>query len=54
MCCCLQGLVTVVGFVAVVAAPGDTHSADYAAAFMLGATVLSYIAGAALPPQVGR
>lgn len=48
------GLLTVVGFAATMSAPSGQHAAECAAAFMLGATVLSYVAGAALPQQVGR
>lgn len=40
------------GFSAVVASPDGQHADEGAAAVMLGATVLSYVAGAALPQQV--
>lgn len=42
----------VAGIAALAAGPRGLRAAECAAAFMLGATVLSYIAGAALPQKV--
>ena len=49
---CSPGLVMVAGIAALAAAPSGPQAAECAAAFMLGATMLSYIAGEALPQKV--